>query len=45
MRSDIVETALKQAYFSRAPVNNLIHHSDRGSQYTSKNFKMLLIRA
>ena len=41
MRAELVESALKQAYFRRRPQKKLIHHSDRGSQYTSKSFKAL----
>jgi len=39
--SEIVETALKQAYFRRSPKEKVIHHSDRGPQYTSKSFRKL----
>lgn len=42
MKDDLVITALQQAFIHRHPESGLIHHSDRGSQYTSKNFKDLL---
>lgn len=41
IRTELVESALKQAYFRRGPQKELIHHSDRGSQYTSDSFKTL----
>ncbi len=33
MRSDLVTSALKMAWFRRRPLPDLIMHSDRGSQY------------
>lgn len=41
MRSDLVKKALAQAFFRRRPGKGLVHHSDRGSQYTSRDFKNL----
>lgn len=35
MRSALTETALDMALTQRQPTDTLIHHSDRGSQYTS----------
>jgi putative transposase len=42
MRSSLVEDAMKQALGSRRGTNDLIFHSDRGSQYGSKEFRRLL---
>ncbi len=42
LRSEIVTDALKQAVCRRNPAQGLIHHSDRGVQYTSDNFQKLL---
>lgn len=44
---DSLETALvlktlDQAFVHRKPGSYLMHHSDKGSQYTSKSFKMLM---
>lgn len=38
MRTDFVLDALEQALFNRQPERSdaLIHHSDRGSQYSAK---------
>ena len=44
MKDDLVMAALQQALMHRQPDAGLIHHSDRGSQYTSKDFKDLLIK-
>lgn len=44
MTADLVSSALKQALIHRQPDLNLIHHSDRGSQYTSSHFQTLLKR-
>lgn len=44
MKDDLVISALQQAFLHRQPDTGLIHHSDRGSQYTSKDFRDLLIR-
>jgi putative transposase len=42
MRSSLVEDAMKQALASRCGTSGLIFHSDRGSQYGSKDFRILL---
>ncbi len=44
MRSNLVIDALQMACFQRSPSKNteLIFHSDRGSQYASHEFRMLL---
>jgi putative transposase len=38
----LVETALEMALFSRRPMAGLLHHSDRGSQYTSGGYRGML---
>jgi putative transposase len=38
MRSELVEDALTMAFDRRAPEQGVIFHSDRGCQYTSRNF-------
>ncbi len=38
----LVETALDMALLSRRPHAGLVHHSDRGSQYTSTGYRSLL---
>ena len=43
MEKEIVIDALKMAYNIRQPGRGLIHHSDRGSQYASNDFKDMLI--
>ncbi len=42
MTDDLVIAALQQALVHRQPNTSLTHHSDRGSQYTSKDFLKLL---
>jgi len=42
MTADLVLKALEQAVLHRDPESGLIHHSDRGSQYTSQDFQALL---
>ncbi|MBC3789216.1 IS3 family transposase [Spirosoma utsteinense] len=42
MRDELVITALRRALLGRQPANGLILHSDRGSQYASKDFSKLL---
>lgn len=42
MTDDLVMMALQQALMHRQPNTSVTHHSDRGSQYTSKNFRDLL---
>jgi transposase InsO family protein len=39
MQTDLVKRALQQAVINRKPGNSLIHHSDRGAQYTSEEFR------
>jgi transposase InsO family protein len=45
MRTDLVEAALNQALASRKDVFGLVHHSDRGSQYTSLTYSLRLVEA
>jgi len=42
MKDDLVIGALQQALTHRQPHSGLVHHSDRGSQYTSQGFQALL---
>jgi putative transposase len=42
LRSELVEEALKMALGRRFPLDGLLHHSDRGSQYTSQAVQALL---
>jgi len=42
MTSDLVSAALEQALIHRKPQPGLIHHSDKGCQYTSHHFQELL---
>ena len=39
---DLVETALQMALLGRRPQAGLVHHSDRGSQYTSWGYRGIL---
>jgi len=39
MRSELVESALDMALGARVPAPNMIHHSDRGSQYASAAYR------
>lgn len=39
MKTELVKSALQKALFKRTPLSGLVHHSDRGSQYTSYAFK------
>ena len=39
MRTTLTETALDMALIQRQPTDTLIHHSDRGSQYTSTAYQ------
>jgi putative transposase len=41
MRTELVEDALKMAFAQRAPEAGVIFHSDRGCQYTSRDFAEL----
>jgi len=38
MRTELVEDALTMAFANRSPAEGVIFHSDRGCQYTSKDF-------
>jgi putative transposase len=42
MTDDLVIAALEQALIHRSPSGDLVHHSDKGSQYTSRDFQKLL---
>ncbi|WP_257009972.1 IS3 family transposase [Evansella halocellulosilytica] len=42
MKKDLTIKALNMAFINRNPSENLIHHSDRGSQYCSKDYVDLL---
>jgi transposase InsO family protein len=42
MKDDLVMAALEQALLHRKPSGGLVHHSDKGSQYTSHDFKKML---
>jgi len=39
MKTDLVLDALTMAWFRRKPTGNVLHHSDRGSQYASHAFQ------
>ncbi|WP_313731746.1 IS3 family transposase [Cohnella nanjingensis] len=42
MTTDLVLAALDQAYEAKKPAKGLLHHSDRGSQYTSEEYRSRL---
>ncbi|WP_356722936.1 IS3 family transposase [Paenibacillus sp. JJ-223] len=42
MTTDLVMDALNQAYAAKMPAKGLIHHSDRGAQYASKEYRSKL---
>jgi transposase InsO family protein len=42
MKASVVCDALRMAMWQRRPPSGLIVHSDRGSQYASKNYRRLL---
>ena len=42
MKTDLVENALRMALYQRQPKSNLLHHSDRGSQYASNQLQTIL---
>lgn len=42
MRTELCSNALDMAYWQRKPASGLLHHSDRGSQYTSDDYRKLL---
>lgn len=39
LRTELVEAALDMALVQRCPGSDLLHHSDRGSQYTSQSYQ------
>lgn len=45
MTDQIVITSLRQAIQARKPAPKLIHHSDRGGQYASNQYRAMLQRA
>lgn len=42
INADLVEQALRMALYQRQPSRGLLHHSDRGSQYASRQIRALL---
>ncbi len=42
MRTELVEKALESALGQRAPSTDMLHHSDRGSQYASASYSSML---
>ena len=42
MQTGLISRALKMAVRHRLPDNGLLHHSDRGSQYASEEYRMLI---
>jgi len=42
MRTDLVSQALRMAIVHRRPGRGLLHHSDRGVQYASEDYRYLL---
>jgi putative transposase len=45
MRTSLIQEALKMALKARRPLPGLVFHSDRGSQYTSHEFRQMLADA
>lgn len=45
MKTDLVLDALEQALWARQPEGNIVHHSDRGSQYLSIRYTERLAEA
>lgn len=45
LASPLVEAALEQAVTQRQPTANLLHHTDRGSQYTGQPYQAQLEKA
>ncbi|MDN3484459.1 DDE-type integrase/transposase/recombinase [Pseudoalteromonas sp. APC 3224] len=41
LTTDLVSKAMMKAYNLRQPSKDLVFHSDRGSQYTSKHYRKL----
>ncbi|MEK4877949.1 MULTISPECIES: IS3 family transposase [unclassified Paenibacillus] len=44
MTTDLVLGALDDAYKAKCPKKDLIHHSDRGSQYASEDYRKRLVK-
>jgi putative transposase len=44
MQTSLVASALGMALFQRQPNGNLLHHTDRGSQYASHDYRRLLAK-
>lgn len=42
MTTELISSALRQAVIHRKPIVGLVHHSDKGSQYTSTDFNIQL---
>jgi putative transposase len=42
LRAELASTALRQALLDRQPAEGLLHHSDRGVQYASEEYRSLL---
>jgi transposase InsO family protein len=42
LRSELTETALNMPLIQRQPDTDLLHHSDRGSQYTCSTYQQML---
>jgi transposase InsO family protein len=42
LNSDLATDALRMAYQQRQPAKGLMHHSDRGVQYASRDFRSML---
>lgn len=43
LRTELAEAALDMAFQQRRPKPGLLHHSDRGSQYTSQSYRQRLL--
>lgn len=43
LRTELVQAALDMALIQRRPAEGLLHHSDRGSQYTSQSYRQRLM--
>lgn len=44
MKAELAEQALRMAIRNRTPPRGLVHHSDRGAQYASHAYRLLLAR-
>jgi putative transposase len=42
LRAELASTALRRAFLDRQPAEGLLHHSDRGVQYASEEYRSLL---